>query len=68
MTGQSPQPDQIRELRESLALTQQEAARLCCVNIRSYRRWELGERHMPAGTWQLFKFKMAALKGGGEKK
>lgn len=50
----SPTPEQVRQAREELALTQTQAAALVHRTLSAWQRWEYGERAMPVGTWELF--------------
>lgn len=49
-----PTTDQISAAREQSGLTQLQAAALVHVDIRSWRRWELGERAVNLAAWELF--------------
>ena len=55
-------PDIIKKLRESLSLSTTEAARIVYVSERNWRRWESGDRQMPAAAWELFQIKAKELK------
>lgn len=55
----SPSPDQVRTARGKL--TQAQAAALVYVDPRTWRKWEGGERKMPAATWELFLIKTGKL-------
>ncbi|RBH90728.1 XRE family transcriptional regulator [Xanthomonas oryzae pv. oryzae] len=46
--------------RGAAGLTQTEAAALVHSNIRSWQKWELGERRMHPAFWELFRLKLAA--------
>lgn len=59
----SPTPGQIRIAREAAELTQVQAAALVHVDLRSWQKWEGGERRMHPAFWELFSIK-AALRGG----
>ena len=51
-------PDKIRKAREDAGLSSTEAARLVHVSERNWRRWESGDRQMPAAAWELFLIKV----------
>lgn len=44
--GRYASADELRKARAAAGLTQQQAASLCEVDVRSYQRWELGERRV----------------------
>lgn len=50
-----PEPDFIREFRESLSITQTEAAKIAGLNDRAlWNKYERGERAPSKHTWTLF--------------
>lgn len=49
-----PTTDQLSAAREQSGLTQQKAADLVHVDIRTWRRWEDGERAVNLAAWELF--------------
>lgn len=49
-----PTADELKTARERADLTQAQAADLVGVHVRSWQRWELGERKMPQPAWRLF--------------
>lgn len=49
-----PTAAQISAARERAGLSQQQAAALVHVDIRSWRRWELAERGVNLAAWELF--------------
>ena len=49
-----PTAAQISAARERAGLSQQQAADLVHVDIRSWRRWELAERGVNMAAWELF--------------
>lgn len=53
----SPTPDQVFAAREKSGLTQDAAARLVHADIRSWQRWESGERSMHPAFFELFLIK-----------
>lgn len=50
----APTASQISTAREQAGLSQQQAAELVHVDIRSWRRWELAERGINMAAWELF--------------
>ena len=52
-----PTAAQISAARERAGLSQQQAAALVHVDIRSWRRWELAERGVNMAAWELFLLK-----------
>lgn len=52
-----PAPDEIRAAREAAGLTQSAAAALVHANLRSWQKWEAGERAMHTAFWELFLIK-----------
>lgn len=53
-----PAPDEICAAREAAGLTQSAAAALVHANLRSWQKWEAGERAMHPAFWELFLIKM----------
>lgn len=53
----NPNPQQIRDLRESHKLTQTEAAALVFTTQRNWAMWEAGDSRMHPAFWQLFSLK-----------
>ena len=51
-------PDNIRRLREKHDLSRDEFARLVYVTSRAVYSWELGDREMPDGLWELALIKL----------
>ena len=49
-----PTASQISDARQQAGLSQQQAAALVHVDIRSWRRWELDERAVNLAAWELF--------------
>lgn len=45
----------IREARVKARLTQQKAAKLILVHLRTWQRWESGQSRMPDSTFEYFK-------------
>tara|TARA_R110002020_G_scaffold11313_3_gene42667 strand:+ start:389 stop:607 length:219 start_codon:yes stop_codon:yes gene_type:complete len=58
----SPTPKEIRDMRNSIDLTQEQAGNLLHVSTRHYRRWELGKQIMHLAYWELFTAKIRVLK------
>ncbi len=52
-----PASDEIRAGREAAGLTQSAAAALVHANLRSWQKWEAGERAMHPAFWELFLIK-----------
>lgn len=57
MKTKAPTPDQITAARHKAGLTQSQAAALLYKNLRSWQKWEGGERKMDAALWELFNIK-----------
>ena len=58
----SPSPKEIRDMRNSINLTQEQAGNLLDVSTRHFRRWELGNQTMHLAFWELFTAKIRVLK------
>lgn len=56
-----PSPIEIRRLRNQYGLSRAEAAALIYKSVRSWEKWETGERVMDAAFFELFKIKLLAL-------
>lgn len=54
-------PDIVKSTRETFKLTQQQCADLVYVDIRTWQKWELGERKMNRTAFQLFCMKLKFL-------
>lgn len=52
--GREPFPEEVAEMREACELTQQQAADLIYVSMRTWQDWEAGIARMRAGAWQFF--------------
>lgn len=50
----APDADTVRAARESLGLTQEQAAAVVYVDARTWRKWELREREMHPAFFELF--------------
>ncbi len=57
----APDPVQIRAARLATGLTQAQAADLVHVTLRSWQRWESGERAMLPAVFELFIIKTQGL-------
>jgi DNA-binding transcriptional regulator YiaG len=57
-----PSPQQIREKRKSVKLSQSKAAELVKRKLRAWQTWEYGQCKMPEGLWELFKIKCKKIK------
>lgn len=60
MKSATPSPEQVRAAREAAGLTQAAAGAVVHVDLRSWQRWESGERTMHAAFWELFQLKAMA--------
>lgn len=54
----SPEPADIKELRKSAGLTQQQDADLIFSKLRTWEDWEAGNTSMHPGLWVLFQLKI----------
>ena len=57
-----PKKQEIKKARQAAGLTQRQAGELLSVGVRTWQRWEYGERRMSPAMWELF-----IIKTGGEK-
>ena len=55
--GSNPLPVEIIAARAQAGLTQVEACKLIHVTLSSWKKYESGERRMPAASWELFNIK-----------
>jgi DNA-binding transcriptional regulator YiaG len=53
----NPTPEQVKQARVKAGLTQQKAADLINCGIRSWQKWEAGDRKMHPAMWELFLIK-----------
>lgn len=53
----TPSPKQIRQARKDAGLSQSAAADIVHANLRSWQKWEAGERSMHLAFWELFQLK-----------
>ena len=51
----SPTPAEIRKARERAKLSRADAAKLIYKSVRSWEKWETGERPMDPAFWHLFR-------------
>ena len=51
----SPTPAAIRKARERAKLSRADAAKLIYKSVRSWEKWEMGERPMDPAFWHLFR-------------
>lgn len=58
---QKPTSERICAAREAAGLTQSAAAALVHANLRSWQKWEAGERAMHPAFWELFLIKTSRL-------
>lgn len=56
-----PTCEQITQARTNTGLTQSQAADLVHVNLRSWQKWEYGERPINLAAWELFLIKSELL-------
>ena len=54
-----PTPKEIKDLRLSIDLSQEQAGGLLHINGRHFRRWEIGQ--MPLAYWELFTVKVRVM-------
>ena len=57
-----PTPQEIRDMRNSIDLTQEQAGNLLQVSTRHFQRWEQGLAIMHLAYWELFTVKIRVLK------
>lgn len=53
----NPNPDAVRQARQTAGLTQRQAAKTVSASMRAWQQWESGERAMPPGLFELFMLK-----------
>lgn len=51
----TPTSSEIKELREKVGMTQQQAANSICSTLRAWQQWEANERRMHPAFFNLFK-------------
>lgn len=57
MLDATPTHEQVKAARLAANLTQAEAAALMHADLRTWQRWESGDRQMRASDWELFQLK-----------
>jgi len=57
----SPTPEEIRDLRKSLKLSQTAAAVVVHSTLRTWQDWEAGIARMHPGLWELFRLKAGPI-------
>lgn len=50
----APTPEQIKQTRQQLAMSQPDAAALIYRTKSAWQKWEYGQRTMPLALWELF--------------
>jgi hypothetical protein len=53
--------DELRQFLEKNCLSQTEAASMCSVTSRTFRRWIAGRPPMPKGMWELLQIKVREM-------
>lgn len=53
----APTPAQVKKAREAAGQTQAEAAKMVHVDLRSWQKWEAGDRKMHPAFWDLYQLK-----------
>ncbi|MGB0360462.1 MAG: helix-turn-helix domain-containing protein [Endozoicomonas sp.] len=53
-SSMNPTPQQIKKVRQDAGLSQQKAAELLGVSLRTWGYWEAGEYRMRSQSWRLF--------------
>lgn len=53
----------LKKARQAAGLTQQQAGELLSVGVRTWQRWEYGERRMSPAMWELFLIKTKNERG-----
>lgn len=59
--GMDAKVDELRALRKRAGLTQEQAAALIHAGLRTYHRYESGERQIPSAEWELLNIKLQKL-------
>jgi DNA (cytosine-5)-methyltransferase 1 len=54
----TPWPIIIKLIRDNHHLTQAQAASIVYVDIRTWQRWEAGDRNMPRAIWEFFQMRV----------
>lgn len=58
---ESPTPAQVREMRDQIDMTQEQAAAFVHSSTRTWQAWELGQNPMPMAIWELWHLKIGRL-------
>ena len=58
-----PKQQEIKKARQAAGLTQRQAGELLSVVVRTWQRWEYGERRMSPAMWELFLIKTKNERG-----
>jgi DNA-binding transcriptional regulator YiaG len=53
-----PTPEEIKEARRKVGLTQTQAGALLHTTVRTWQQWEAGDRKMHPAFWELFCMKI----------
>ena len=59
MAAKAPKPDEIRKAREHANLSRTAAAALIYKSVRTWEKWENGERAMDPAFWELWRIKVS---------
>jgi DNA-binding transcriptional regulator YiaG len=59
--ARTPTPEQVREARDAVGLSQRQAAELVHSTTKAWERWESGERPCHPAIFELFAMKSHAL-------
>lgn len=59
---ETPTPAEVRAARDAAGLTQAQAAAVVHADLRSWQKWEGGERTMHVAFWELFLIKTKAVR------
>jgi putative transcriptional regulator len=54
----NPNPEEIRAAREAAGISQSAAGAIVHANLRSWQKWEAGDRRMHPAFWELFRLKL----------
>ncbi len=55
-----PAPEAVKQAREAAGQTQAQAAEIVHADLRSWQRWEAGDRQMHPAFWELYQLKTGA--------
>lgn len=59
--AERPTKEQVTARRRAAGLTQEAAARIVGVEVRTWQYWEAGRSRMRAGLWELFQLRTERL-------